>query len=370
MIQNFIAIDAVSILALLLLEFMVFQSEILNEKKRRIFCVGINAVILTVLSQIGTTLFDNSRPEYRLLSIVFNTVAFSICPFIPIIISDVFSTPNENRRISILKNIPGAVNATFTISSPFNGSIFSVSEDNVYSRGPLFEIFVSAYVIGIVFLIGRAWMIERKYRINTKTIYCALALFLSLCSSIQVFYPNIHVAWICVTIALISFYALLCDQNDCFDIQTSLFNRRIFEREINRLRPNAKGTIILCDVDDFKFVNDNYGHVFGDLCLSILAQAVLEQFDDKGYCFRFGGDEFCVLCTTDDEKEISRLLHNVVHSIEECRRKDKRIPRISFGYQSFIVGPDFEINSVIREADRRMYQYKHKNKKLIKIKET
>lgn len=363
MIQNFIVIDVVTILALLLLQFMVFQSEILDEKKRKVFCVGINVVILTVLSQMGTNIFDNLRDEYRLFSIVFNTVGFGVTPFIPIIISNVFNTETENRQVSLLKLVPGVVNAVFTISSPFTGFIFSVSEDNVYRRGPLFGIFICSFIIGIIFIIGESWAVARKYQLNTKNIYVAIVLFLLICSSIQIFYPDIHVAWMGVTIALISLYALLCDQNDCLDIQTNLFNRRTFEREINRLKPNAKGTIILFDVDNFKYINDNYGHMFGDLCLSILAKAVIEQFEDKGYCFRIGGDEFCVLCSTDDEKVITELLHNVVHSVEACRRTDKRIPRISFGYKSFTVGPDFDINQIIHEADRQMYKYKRKNKK-------
>lgn len=362
MIQNFIVIDVISILALLLLELMVFQSEILDEKKRRVFCVGINVVILTVLSQIGITLYDNLRPEYRLFSIVFNTVGFGVTPFIPVIISNIFNTETESRKVSLLKLIPAVVNASLTISSPFTGLIFWVSEDNAYRRGPLFGIFICSYIIGIIFIIGRSWAVARKYKLNTRNIYIALVLFLLLCSSIQVLYPNIHMAWMGVTIALILFYALLCDQNDRLDVQTNLFNRRSFEREISRLKPNTKGTIILFDVDNFKYINDTYGHMFGDLCLSILAKAVIEQFENKGYCFRFGGDEFCVLCSTDDEKVITELLHNVVHSVETRRHSDNRIPRISFGYKAFTVGSDFEINRIIREADRQMYKYKRKNK--------
>lgn len=366
MIQNFIAIDAVSIFALLLLELMVFQSEILNAKKRRVFCLAINIIIIAVLSEIGTSLFDNSRPEYATLDLILNIIGFTVSPFIPVIVSEIFDTTEEKRNIILLKHIPAFINAAFVLASPITGSIFSVSKENVYNRGPLFDIFIFSYVIGIIFVIGKAWIVARKFQLNTKTTYVALAGFLLICSSVQLFFTQIHVAWMCVTISLIALYATLCDQNDRLDIQTNLFNRRTFEHEISRLKPNAKGTIILFDVDNFKFINDNYGHMFGDLCLSILAKAVLEQFQDKASCFRFGGDEFCVLCPTDDEQNITELLHNVVHSVEANRRRDNRIPRISFGYKAFTVGPDFDINRVIREADRQMYKYKRKNKNTVK----
>ena len=49
------------------------------------------------------------------------------------------------------------------------------------------------------------------------------------------------------------------------------------------------------DVDDFKQINDRYGHIQGDLCLAGIAECIKKSYANFGYCYRIGGDEFCVL---------------------------------------------------------------------------
>ena len=53
--------------------------------------------------------------------------------------------------------------------------------------------------------------------------------------------------------------------------------------------------MVVFDVDDFKQINDRYGHIQGDLCLAGIAECIKNSYANFGYCYRIGGDEFCVL---------------------------------------------------------------------------
>lgn len=85
------------------------------------------------------------------------------------------------------------------------------------------------------------------------------------------------------------------------DYLTSTGNRRLLDTSLNEcyefLKNNDKtATIILLDLDHFKRVNDTYGHIKGDDVLVRLSELLMNFFQDKDSVFRFGGEEFLVIC--------------------------------------------------------------------------
>lgn len=90
-----------------------------------------------------------------------------------------------------------------------------------------------------------------------------------------------------------------------FDFLSQLYNRSTFIRmlssELDRRGPMNKVATMFIDVDDFKFINDRYGHSVGDEVIRYVADTIRKKVDDRGgFAGRFGGDEF-VLCFTNQE---------------------------------------------------------------------
>ena len=81
------------------------------------------------------------------------------------------------------------------------------------------------------------------------------------------------------------------------------------------------------DVDDFKQVNDCHGHVKGDLCLAGIAECIKKAYADFGYCYRIGGDEFCVLLKNRAKEEECR--QEFLRRWVEKRRKFTFLPTVS-----------------------------------------
>lgn len=89
-----------------------------------------------------------------------------------------------------------------------------------------------------------------------------------------------------------------------YDFLSQLYNRNTFIRnltsELDR-RGTKKVAVLFIDVDDFKFINDRYGHTIGDEVIRFVADTIRKKVDDRGgFAGRFGGDEF-VLCFTNQE---------------------------------------------------------------------
>jgi diguanylate cyclase (GGDEF)-like protein len=98
------------------------------------------------------------------------------------------------------------------------------------------------------------------------------------------------------------------------DMLTGAYNRRQFEEEIVRLQSRSERTqdhfaLMLIDIDNFKFINDNYGHPSGDEVLRRLSQIALKTIRAQDYWARFGGDEFCILLPS-TESEDALILAN------------------------------------------------------------
>jgi diguanylate cyclase (GGDEF)-like protein len=98
------------------------------------------------------------------------------------------------------------------------------------------------------------------------------------------------------------------------DMLTGAYNRRQFEEEIARLQSRSERTqdhfaLMLIDIDNFKFINDNYGHPSGDEVLRRLSKIALKTIRAQDYWARFGGDEFCILLPS-TESEDALILAN------------------------------------------------------------
>ena len=91
------------------------------------------------------------------------------------------------------------------------------------------------------------------------------------------------------------------------DALTGLLNQNSYLNRTAEMRRSG-GVLVVFDVDDFKQINDRYGHLQGDVCLAEIADCIKKAYARCGYCYRIGGDEFCVLLK--DEESEARCAKN------------------------------------------------------------
>ena len=153
------------------------------------------------------------------------------------------------------------------------------------------------------------------------------------------------------------------------DEATGLLNRRGFDAQINRAlasanRNSTTGVLAISDVDDFKQINDRYGHLIGDEVLREIARRILANVRETDYVARIGGDEFAILMAETDIayglRRLKTLNTRLMRSI--ITMGGHRIPvRVSFGIESF--GPGDQKKDLIERADAAMFQSKRRKSK-------
>ena len=102
------------------------------------------------------------------------------------------------------------------------------------------------------------------------------------------------------------------------DILTGLFNRRAFEQEVTDLleeRPPAFGAMLMLDLDNLKFINDIYGHDWGDLYIKAAGRVVDDAFRDKGFYSRISGDEFLVFVDVCSDRAAAEALFDTFRTL-------------------------------------------------------
>jgi len=148
------------------------------------------------------------------------------------------------------------------------------------------------------------------------------------------------------------------------DPLTELLNHQAFtdelEREFERARRYAHGlTLVFFDVDDFKLVNDTYGHPEGDRVLRLVAHLVRERLRRSDLAGRMGGDEFAVVLIESDGEAGGQLLARIDDAIAECVAREQLPPgfAISPGLAHFPTDAD-SAATLYKLADVRLYEAK------------
>jgi len=142
------------------------------------------------------------------------------------------------------------------------------------------------------------------------------------------------------------------------DHLTGLYNRRFFENEMTRVdtKTNLPISIIICDVDGLKLINDSFGHASGDELLIKAAEVIKKACRVGDIISRLGGDEFAILLPKTDVEE-TLLIANQLKEFTSQGKVGKIKLSISYGYDTKKTD-DQSLIEVFATAENHMYRYK------------
>lgn len=151
------------------------------------------------------------------------------------------------------------------------------------------------------------------------------------------------------------------------DPLTGLFNKRICMKKLHNLMEEGSEealTICMMDIDNFKTLNDTYGHLFGDRVLMVVADTMRDVLGSRGIAGRFGGDEFFIIIDSDiGEQEIRQILFTIRKNIRWYfeNSEDQLVVTLSVGTASYPKDAT-DVDELFAKADRALYIAKEKGK--------
>ncbi|WP_237391689.1 GGDEF domain-containing protein [Paenibacillus dendrobii] len=132
---------------------------------------------------------------------------------------------------------------------------------------------------------------------------------------------------------------------------TNLYNRRYFTKQLNRyVEQGVKVSMIFCDIDNFKKLNDTQGHHRADLVLKQVAAIIDEEVSEFGLSGRFGGEELVGL-VVDKRAKVAQIAERI-----RARVAEESIVTLSVGYSS--LRKNVSAEELVQQADQAMYRSK------------
>jgi diguanylate cyclase (GGDEF)-like protein len=167
-----------------------------------------------------------------------------------------------------------------------------------------------------------------------------------------------------LTITMVYVYLVSLDDLISIDPLTGLNNRaqlnRYISQEIQHSDPEKKEhSVIMLDLNDFKSINDVYGHIEGDRALVKAAGIIKTACGSdplRPFIARYGGDEFIIICKTENEDDVVRLIKNIHNAFKAANDNSDTLYMLSaaIGYASF-KGSIKSYQKAVERADKRLY---------------
>ncbi len=333
---------------------MTFSSKLLR--------LIIAATAVSIIMEPLTWIFD--RMLFRgafLLEYSTNFVLFLIGPVIGgLLLSYIdFRTFRNPRRIQAKFYYQHGAFLTLLIlvGNLFHPVYFSVDPViNSFSSGDFKDLH---YLLLAGLYIYMLYFIVRNRRLTTKTesrifILCFLAPIVGMV--VQLFDSKLHFSWTSIVIGLLIIYIFLETTPSEEDYLTKLYNRKNYESQLNYFTQIRKPFgVALFDLNNFKEINDTYGHSKGDEVLIAFGQALKKTFDKRAFVSRLGGDEFAVIVEGRYE-HIDDMIEELAGQI--AAEEDDVISNLefSFGYQRY--EEMITLDELYNLVDHKMYAHK------------
>ena len=246
--------------------------------------------------------------------------------------------------------IPAILNATLCFISIPTKIVFYISEDNHFHRGTLGYL---TYFINALYLIYLIYNLIRNGKSSKEEPYMPLFLSLTsiLCLIMPLFFDNITMHWFNITIAInvLLYYVFLLQQFKKRDQLTKLLNRQSYYSDAEKYMDNITAVVAM-DMDGLKTINDNEGHIAGDIALKQLADCFTKAAKQGQRIYRIGGDEYAILCIGSSETDVQLLIERIREEIA------KTVYTCSVGYA--MKSNDITIDKLYQRADTNLYEEK------------
>ena len=212
-----------------------------------------------------------------------------------------------------------------------------------------------------------------------KKLFCSVLIVVFTCLILDLFYSiflldyNVNIELLSfrmiwpITAALLLFvYLFFMIKESRIDILTGLGNRYSFFEFFNRLARNKTGdswSIAILDINNFKSINDIYGHLEGDNALRNLAKAIKKCSKKTDFTARYGGDEFILVSKAENGLDIFiNKINQELFLYNEKNEKPYNI-EISFGLDTFVADGSKTIDDFLSSIDKYMHKHNDESRR-------
>ncbi|MEA4932610.1 MAG: GGDEF domain-containing protein [Lawsonibacter sp.] len=248
--------------------------------------------------------------------------------------------------------------------SVFFGLLYSIDGAS-YVHGSLYIIPIivaSGYFLASLFVLFRCRSCLRGEEFKILCLLCLLPIAGGL---LQAFLHRTYFMWSFTADSLIIFYVYLQERMIQVDSLTGAWTRRSFSQYLCQVERKHRGRslgVLFLDLDDFKSINDQYGHVEGDTALRTFSDILKRQLGKEDVLARVGGDEFVILASVYGSEGLHTIKRNIESALKNfnCTSGKSYSLNCSIGMELYDHTGD--LDSTMADVDHLMYKQKRTKK--------
>ena len=360
--QSIYIANGTGIFILLMLQYTSRTKIQRRQTEDRLYSFMVYGVMIACFCEMISYILDGKLfPGARLLNYLANTYLYSVnllLPFCVMVYVDIGLYHDEKRIWKRYKPqmIIGVIMFSVNIVNFFYPVSYYITELNVYERRPLSYVY---YLVILYYCISGIVVTRQYKKKNGEVAFFNIHVFLLPIlagAGLQFLFYGLSLAWLSAAVGLVGLFMMQQNEMTYIDSLTGIYNRQylnhILSAWIERGHPFMG---VMIDIDDFKKINDTFGHSEGDHALIRAADALRKARRGDERIFRFAGDEFVVLCQADAPKELEEYMSRVGAILEEDQGHAGDPLHLSHGISRYGGG---SIDAFMKDMDTAMYRMK------------
>lgn len=351
------------VLFLLLYRIRISQTNQFDEKAYNFM------LIVAFIATINETLsfIIDARPGFifHILQYISNTISsassgiigYCWCLFVEYHIHRNFKRIKKKSRILAIPLIIAMILLIINLCG--TDIIFDISKQNKYTRGPINFLL---YIIVFIYYIESIYTVQKARSDSILVEFFPIYFFIIPCmigTMIQGFFFGISTIWLCVAIAFIIVYIEIQISISFIDDLSGLYNRKYMNHYLNKLQNDKTKHVygFLMDINDFKAINDIYGHLKGDQAIIQFGKILQNSIDKDSVAIRMGGDEFVIFAILKSNEEGLALKKRIEQNVRQFNTNSTEPFHLSFSIG--IAKYSGNIETFLSSMDDSMYEAKN-----------
>ncbi|NTW71555.1 MAG: diguanylate cyclase [Eubacteriaceae bacterium] len=374
--MNFISVLILNMYSFVILLFILIYTlkhTWINSLHHKLYLILLQTGMLMLVVDILSRFDGYPGTIYSIFNQTGNFLVYLFSPVLPSLWllyahNQVFHDENKLKRWMFPLFAVNGLNAILVVVSQFYGWFYVIDEQNIYHRGPLFwfpvSITIALIVISFFIIVTNRKKIERRH-------YFALVFFAVppvVCIFLQIIFYGVSIILNSLALSLLVVFFSIQNQNMNTDYLTGVYNRKKLEtymkEKIALCTESKTFSAILIDLDNFKLINDTFGHDMGDDALETSATLIKSCIRSNDFIARFGGDEFYIILDVSNKSDLKAAVSRISSSIEKYNLRENKPYNlsVSMGYAVYDYHLHMNVEEFQKQIDTLMYEDKRVSK--------
>jgi len=372
-LESNIIINSFSILLMCVILFHSYRNVEKKTLQNRLYILMIQLTIFLLFFDILGRFDGNPDSVFPVLNHVGNFLIFLLSPVLPSIWViyvhfQIYRDEKKALRLLFPLAVLNAVHALIVLLSQYTGWLYTIDSANIYQRGPLY--FLSSGFSAALLMATFILTVRNRKKLDNKyffsLIFFGVPPFIGV--TLQTYIYGVSLILNSVVLSLLIVLLDIQENSINTDYLTGINNRQKLEyalrKKVEMSSEDNTFSLVMLDIDNFKNINDTFGHEAGDTALKAAATLLQGCLRSMDFIARFGGDEFYLIMDISDKKYLEAAVGRIERSIEKFNAS-KVLPYdlvFSIGYDVYDDSSSMNADEFMKHVDTLMYQDKRRKK--------